>query len=117
MTKIMKRISLITLLCILLGSCGVGSYSITTGEPDQANLSFVADKKYDVVVTIDNDKQYELETVKLKAYRNDRSIKRTVENTIILSPGTHEVEVEKDGVVISAQKIFVSTGENRVIEL
>lgn len=112
----MKNILLIALLTVFLTSCGVGSYTVTTGLADKAGVSFVSDAKQDITVTVDG-KQYEIETVKLKAYRNDRSIKRTVENTIELTPGTHDVKVTLDGNVIYTQKVFVSTGESKVIEL
>jgi hypothetical protein len=74
------------------------------------------DKKQEIVVTIDNQ-QYDVETVKLKDYRKDRSLKRTVKNTIETTPGQHDVKVTLDGSVIYTQKIFVSAGENKVIEL
>lgn len=112
----MKKILLIALVSLFMASCGVGSYTITTGLADKSSVSFVTDKKQDITVTVD-DQQYNVETVGLKAYRKDRSIKNTVENTIVMTPGTHNVKVALDGVVICTQKIFVSAGENKVIEL
>ena len=112
----MRKIFLIALVSVFMASCGVGSYSIATGFADEASITFVADKKQDVTVTID-DQQYELETVKLKSYRNDRNIKRTVENTVVMTPGTHDVKVLLDGNVIYTHKVFVSAGESKVVEL
>lgn len=112
----MKKILLIALVSVFLSSCGVGSYSVTTGLEDKAGISFVADEKQDITVDVDGQ-QYELETVKLKAYRNDRSIKRTIENTIELAPGTHDVKVTFEGNVIYTHKVYLSTGESKVIEL
>ena len=112
----MKKILLIALLSVFMASCGVGSYSITTGLADKSEISFVADKKLDITVTIDGQ-QYEVKTVKLKDYRKDRSIKRTVENTIGVTPGTHEVKVTLNGKEVYTHKVFVSTGESKVIEL
>ena len=112
----MRKILIIALLSVFMASCGVGSYSITTGLADKSEISFVADKKQNITVAIDGQ-QYEVKTVKLKDYRKDRSLKRTVENTIEITPGQHDVKVTLDGSVIYTQKIFVSAGENKVVEL
>ena len=112
----MKKILLITLLTIFMASCGVGSYTVTTGLADEASISFVTDKVQNIIVAIDGQ-QYNVQTVKLKDYRKDRSIKRTVENTIGVTPGTHEVKVTLDGKEIYTHKVFVSTGESKIIEL
>lgn len=112
----MKKILLIALVTLFLSSCGVGSYSITTGLADEASISFVANEKQEIHVVVD-DKHYDVETVKLKDYRKDRNIKRTVENTIILTPGTHNVKVLLEGNEIFTQKIYVSAQESKVIEL
>lgn len=112
----MKKILLITLLTIFMASCGVGSYTVTTGLADEASISFVTDKVQNIIVAIDGQ-QYEVKTVKLKDYRKDRSIKRTVENTIGVTPGTHEVKVTLNGKEVYTHKVFVSTGESKVIEL
>lgn len=112
----MKKILLITLLTVFMSSCGVGSYTVTTGLADEASISFVANDNQEIVVTIDGQ-QYNVETVELKDYRKDRSLKRTVKNTIVITPGTHEVKVILDGKEIYTHKVFVSTGESKVIEL
>lgn len=112
----MKKILLIAFITVFFTSCGVGSYSVTTGLADEASISFVSDKKQNIIVNID-EQQYNVETVKLKAYRNDRSIKKTVQNTIVLTPGTHKVKVILDCNVIYTYDVFVSTGESKVIEL
>ena len=112
----MKKILLITLLTIFMASCGVGSYTVTTGLADEASISFVTDKVQNIIVAIDGQ-QYNVQTVKLKDYRKDRSIKRTVEITIGVTPGTHEVKVTLNGKEVYTHKVFVSTGESKVIEL
>ena len=112
----MKKVLLITLLTMFMASCGVGSYTVTTGLADEASISFVANDNYEIVVTVDGQ-QYNVETVELKDYRKDRSLKRTVENTIVITPGTHEVKVALDGNEIYTHKVFVSAGESKVIEL
>ena len=113
----MKKVLFITLLLTMfMASCGVGSYTVTTGLADEASISFVANDNQEIVVTIDGQ-QYNVETVELKDYRKDRSLKRTVKNTIVITPGTHEVKVTLDGKEIYTHKVFVSTGESKVIEL
>ena len=112
----MKKVLLIALLSVFMASCGVGSYTVTTGLADEASISFVANDNQEIVVTIDGQ-QYNVETVELKDYRKDRSIKRTVENTIGVTPGTHEVKVTLDGKEIYTHKVFVSTGESKIIKL
>lgn len=112
----MKRILLIALIGVFMTSCGVGSYTMTSGLADESSVTFVADDRYEITVTID-DKQYDVETVKLKDYRKDRSIKRTVANSITITPGTHKVGVVLDGEVVYTQDIFVTTGESKIIEL
>ncbi|MBQ5856045.1 MAG: hypothetical protein IIW55_01905 [Bacteroidales bacterium] len=112
----MKKILIIAFLCVFMASCGVGSYTISTGLADESSVSFVSDKVQNITVTID-DRQYNVETVKLKDYRKDRSLKRTVENTIEIAPGKHDVKVTLDGSVIYTHKIFVSAGESKIIEL
>ena len=103
-------------MTIFMASCGVGSYTVTTGLADEASISFVTDKVQNIIVAIDGQ-QYNVQTVKLKDYRKDRSIKRTVENTIGVTPGTHEVKVTLNGKEVYTHKVFVSTGESKVIEL
>ncbi len=112
----MKKVLLIAFLSVFMAGCGVGSYTLTTGLADEASITFVADDNYEIVVTVD-DQQYNVETVELKDYRKDRSIKGTVENTIVLTPGTHEVKVILDGNEIYTHKVFVSAGESKVVEL
>jgi acyl-coenzyme A synthetase/AMP-(fatty) acid ligase len=113
----MKKVLFITLLLTMfMASCGVGSYTVTTGLADEASISFVANDNQEIVVTIDGQ-QYNVETVELKDYRKDRSLKRTVKNTIVITPGTHEVKVTHDGEEVYTHKVFVSTGESKVIEL
>jgi hypothetical protein len=54
-----------------------------------------------------------LEKVKIDCY----NIEKTYENTIVITPGTHEVKVTHDGKEVYTHKVFVSTGESKVIEL
>ena len=112
----MRKILIIALLSVFMASCGVGSYTVTTGLADEASISFVANDNQEIVVTIDGQ-QYNVETVELKDYRKDRSLKRTVKNTIVITPGTHEVKVTLNGKEVYTHKVFVSTGESKVIEL
>jgi peptidoglycan hydrolase CwlO-like protein len=112
----MKKLFIILLGMLLLTSCGVGSYSISSGNADESKISFVSTDKTPITVKVDNV-DYNIFTVKTKAWRTERNIKETAENTIKISPGQHNVIVEMDGKVVCDKKIFVSSNEHKVIEL
>lgn len=101
---------------MLLTGCGVGNYSIQSGVEDAAFISFTDDAKQDITVTVD-DKTYVLQTVKQKAYKSGRNIKQTALNTIKIVPGQHEVKVILNGSDVFSKKLFLSTGEHKIIEL
>jgi hypothetical protein len=112
----MKKSIIIAAFTMLLTGCGVGNYSVQSGVEDAAFLSFTDEEKQDITVTVDNQ-TYELQTVKQKAYKSGRNIKETALNTIKIGPGQHEVKVTLDGADVFDKKIFVSTGEHKIIEL
>ena len=112
----MKKSIIIAAFTLLLTGCGVGNYSVQSGVEDAAFLSFTDEEKQDITVTVDNQ-TYELQTVKQKAYKSGRNIKETALNTIKIGPGQHEVKVTLDGADVFDKKIFVSTGEHKIIEL
>ena len=109
---------IIAAFTMLLTGCGVGNYSVQSGVEDAAFISFTDDVKQDITVTID-DQTYILKTVRQKAYKSGRNIKQTALNTIKIGPGQHEVKVTLtlDGTDVFYKKIFVSTGEHKIIEL
>ena len=112
----MKKIMIIAAFTMLLTGCGVGNYSIQSGVEDAAFISFTDDSKQDITVTVD-DKTYVLQTVKQKAYKSGRNIKQTALNTIKIVPGQHEVKVVLNGNDVFSKKLFLSTGEHKIIEL
>ena len=112
----MKKLIITAAFTLLLTGCGVGNYSVQSGVEDAAFLSFTDEEKQDITVTVDN-MTYELQTVKQKAYKSGRNIKETALNTIKIGPGQHEVKVTLDGADVFDKKIFVSTGEHKIIEL
>ena len=109
---------IIAAFTMLLTGCGVGNYSVQSGVEDAAFISFTDDVKQDITVTVDNQ-TYLLKTVRQKAYKSGRNIKQTALNTIKIGPGQHEVKVTLtlDGTDVFYKKIFVSTGEHKIIEL
>ena len=115
----MKRLIFIMILGITLlslNSCG-GVYSIASGKADVAEISFVDEDVYGISVIVD-DNSYQLKTVKDKAYRRDRKIRKTVENTISLAPGQHQIIVtNEEGIRIYEYKIFISANEHKIIKL
>ena len=112
----MKKLMVIAAFSVLLTGCGVGNYSIQSGVEDAAFISFTDDAKQDITVTVD-DQTYLLKTVKQKAYKSGRNIKQTTLKTIKTGPGQHEVKVVMNGSDVFSKKIFLSTGEHKIIEL
>lgn len=112
----MKKFVFIAALSVFLTGCGVGTYSVQSGVEDAAYISFTDDVKQEIVVNVDS-KTYNVYTVKNKAYKSDRNIKQTTKNTIKLTPGQHNVSVMLDGNEVYSRKVFLSTGETKIIEL
>lgn len=112
----MKRILAIIVCSFLLVSCGTGTYTVSSGRQDQARISFVDKSSQEITVFVD-DAKFVVETVKEKAYKANRNIKQTSSNSITIPTGTREVKVFIDDECIFNAKLFVSSGEHRVIEL
>jgi len=112
----MKKIIIAIVAALTVTSCGVGSYSVTSGKADQAEISFVAAAKLPISVIIDGS-QYNVETVKEKAYKTKRNIKKTAANTIDLAPGKHEVKVISAGREVYNKTLMISVAEHRIVEL
>lgn len=112
----MGRLLLIVAFSLFLTGCGVGVYSIQSGYSDVAHVVFTDDAKEEIVVNVD-DKTYSVSTVKHKVYKSGRDIKHTAENSIKLSPGQHNVSVLLNGTEVYDNKVFISAGETKVIEL
>ncbi len=115
----MKHLSIIItaiFLSGLLSSCGVGSYTISSGKADVAGICFISAEKHDINVEIDG-KKHDMETVKNKKYHKSRNIKKTAHNTLQVSPGKHSVKVWYNGNEIYSKLIFVSSSETKIIEL
>ena len=112
----MKKILIALIGALLLAGCGVGNYSVSSGKADEAMLSFVSESKTPVTVTVDNS-TYNVETVKAKAWRTDRKIKKTAQNTIVVTPGQHTVVVVMNGREVCNKKVFISVQEHKIIEL
>lgn len=114
----MKRILTAIAGALILVGCGVGNYSISSGKSDKAAISFTTDTKNPVAVTVTVDgTSYNVQTVKDKAYRTDRRIKETAQNTIYLEKGQHAVTVTSNGEQVYSKTLFLSAAEHRIIEL
>ena len=112
----MKNLMIIAAFTMLLTGCGVGNYSVQSGVEDASFISFTDDAKQDIIVTVD-DQTYVLKTVKQKAYKSGRNIKQTALNTIKTGTGQHEIKVVMNGTEVFSKKLFLSTGEHKIIEL
>lgn len=112
----MKKILIASFISLLLTGCGVGNYTVSSGKSDEGALSFTSAKAENIIVSVDNA-TYEIESVKDKAYRTDRKIKQTANNTVRVASGTHNVKVEKDGQVVFSKQLYISASEHKIIEL
>ena len=112
----MKKLIFMAAFSVFLTGCGVGTYSVQSGVEDAAYLTFTDDAKEQIVVKVD-DNTYTLNTVKQKAYKSGRNIKQTALNPIKTGTRQHEVKVVMNGTEVFSKKIFVSTGEHKIIEL
>ena len=112
----MGRLLLIVAFSMFLTGCGVGVYSIQSGYSDVAQVVFTDEGTGEIVVNVDGE-TYNVNTVKHKAYKSGRDIKRTAENSIKLTPGQHNVSVLLNGTEVYDNKVFISAGETKVIEL
>ena len=103
-------------ITLSLTNCGVGNYSVVSGNADKASVCFVSTEKFDITVDIDGT-TYEVKTIKDKQYKSRRNIKKTAQQEITLTPGRHKVIVKRDGAEIYNHEIFISNSEVKVIEL
>lgn len=107
----------VSLLFVLaFTGCGVGHYSVSSGREDIAALSFESSSETPIVVSVDGQ-SFETYTVKKIAHKTRRDIKKTAKYLIEITPGTHDVKVSIKGSEVFSKKIFVSTGETKIIEL
>lgn len=112
----MKHIYTILALIFLLSGCGVGSYTISSGLSDEGAVVFTAAREYPIEVSVDGN-LYSVNTVKSKAYKNDRRIRQTSENMVKVATGQHRIEVRHSGEVLYSRIVFISAGESKVIGL
>ena len=112
----MKKLMVMAAFTMLMTGCGVGNHSVQSGMEDAAFISFTDDTKQDITVSVD-EQSYDIKTVKQKAYKSGRNIKQTVLNTIKTGPGQHEVKVVMNATEVFNKKLFLSTGEHKIIEL
>lgn len=112
----MKRILIFSVALLLLSGCGVGNYSVSYGNDEEASISFVYQDKVPITVTVDNN-TYQINSVKDKAFKTDRKIKQTALNTIKIMPGTHDVKVEMEGNAVYSRKLYISAYEHKIVEL
>ena len=112
----MKRVLILLSAVLLLAGCGTGSHTVVSGKADEAGVVFFADREQTIDVTID-DQTYRVNTVKDSDFKKKRNIKKTADNMIVVKPGQHEVKVRHKGRTILTQKIFVSAGDTKIINL
>lgn len=113
----MKKLIIALAAVLLLSGCGVGSYSVSSGKADNGEVSFTDTKVAPINVVVDKQ-TYNIKTVKLKAWTKDRNIRKTVQNTISLPSGKHDVTVyNEQGLKVYNKTLYISAGEHKVIDL
>lgn len=114
----MKKLLILLAATVLFASCGVGSYTVVTGKADQAELSVAAPSSKPIKIVVDQKDNYQVSTVKTKDWMKDRKIKKTVQNTITLTPGKHAVKIfSENGTELYSKTLYLGTNEHKVIEL
>lgn len=112
-----KILVLIAAATLFLTGCGVGNYTVVTGKADEALLSFSSNTNIpSFIVTVDGT-EHTLEAVRGNSFKTNRNIKKTSRNTLILTPGAHDVTVKIKENQIYSKKIFVSAQEHKIIDL
>lgn len=113
----MKKLIIALLSLIAFVGCGVGTYSLSSGKDDVAEISFVDNDSYSVKVKIDQNDTYDMTTVKEKAYKSGRNIKKISSNVVKVAVGKHFIEVFANNKCVYSKWVFVSAGEHKIIEL
>ena len=114
----MKRLYAILLFAfaVVVTSCrSTGTHTVVSGI-EEAKICFTSDKAFAVDVSIDG-KSYRTNTVKGDEYKAKRDIRNTARQALSVTPGKHDVTVTGDGKELYKQKIFISTGETKMIKI
>ena len=99
----MKKLIIALLSLIAFVGCGVGTYSLSSGKDDVAEISFVDNDSYSVKVKIDQNDTYDMTTVS--------------SNVVKVAVGKHFIEVFANDKCVYSKWVFVSAGEHKIIEL
>ena len=68
----MKKYIILAIITLAFTSCGVGTYSISSGKADNAEISFIDQNSYDITLKVDNTSTHNISTIKEKAYKQRR---------------------------------------------
>lgn len=116
-SRVMKKYTILAIAALVFSSCGVGTYSLSSGKADKAEISFIAQNSCNITLKVDKTSTYDISTVKEKAYKSGRNIKKTALNSVALPVGKHFVEVFVESKLVYAKWVFISAGEHKIIEL
>lgn len=112
----MKKFLLILFSTVFFASCGVGTYSHSSGVDDKAGIVVVATSQQTVEVYVDGA-MHQVQTVKESDFKSNRNIKKRSQNTITVAPGQHTVEIVVKGQKVYSKKMYVSNSETKVVNL
>lgn len=114
----MKKFLILALTLVLFSACGVGSRTVQSGKADAASISFTTVGKSAPIQVIIDGHIYQINSVAVQAFKKKVDFKQTTSNTLLITPGTHDVKVtDNAGNEIFSKKLFISNQEHRVVEL
>lgn len=112
----MKKILLIIASLVFFASCGVGTYSHSSGVDDKAGIVVVSSSQQTIEVYVDGA-MHKVKSVKESNFKSKKNINKRAQNTVPVTPGQHTVEVVVDGQKVYSKKMYVSNSETKVINL
>lgn len=101
---------------LILTSCQIGSYTVASGVEDTAGIVVTSNSNRDIKIVVDGT-SYDCRTVKDKGWKQDRKIRKTYKKALQVSTGQHDIEIIDNGVSVKKEKVILSSGEMRIINI
>lgn len=108
------RTFIFILTAVLLSGCGVSSHTVS---PETGAVSFITEKALELKVTVDDNEEYTIRSVRTDRYNAKKSIKESAKNTVRLSSGKHTVKVECEDDILYSEELYTTTSGHIIIKL
>ena len=102
----------LSLPMMLITGCAIPVYESTTNNVDQEK-----DEGYIRFVNVTRDHEIFIDGASIGSGETYNDSSYATRGVLALSPGTHLVEVTKDGNVLYKRKIFLSTGTTKSVNV